>query len=248
MKAIIIEDEKLSRLTLIKQLEKYCPEVDIVGTGANGMEAIQLLQIHHPEVVFLDIEMPVMDGFEFIQNLNEIDFEIIFTTAYDKFALKAFEVSAIDYLLKPIESEKLIKAVNKVKDRKIQQTTKVQMDFMLTNLKTQNDSFAKLAIPSMDGLEFVDMDDIIRCEAQKNYTYIYSSDGQKFIFSRTLKDIESMLPAKHFLRVHQSHLINLNSIKKYVKGNGGELIMKDGSIVQVSRLKKSHLLSKILPS
>ena len=245
MQAIIVDDELLSRKTLSKMLERYCPEVEVIAFCENGKSALHLLQDQQPDILFLDIEMPEMDGFELIEQLQDINFEIIFTTAYDEFALKAFQVSAMDYLLKPIDSEQLIKAVQKVRERQTQLTSKVQVDLLLTSLQSEKGLFPKLAIPSIEGLEFVDVKDIIRCEANKNYTFIYTTDGNKFLFSKTLKDIEILLPPQIFFRVHQSHLINLNLVKKYIRGSGGEIVMNDGTHVQVSRAKKPLLMERI---
>ncbi len=245
LKSIIVDDELLGRKTLVKLLEKYCPTVEVIGLCENGKIALETLQNNQPDILFLDIEMPEMNGFEMIENLESYDFEIIFTTAYDEFALKAFQVCAIDYLLKPIDSAQLIKAVKKVEERKFQINSKAQVELLLTSMKSEQKIFPKLAIPSMEGIEFVDVVEIIRCEASKNYTLIFTTDGNKYVFSKTLKDIESLISSNFFFRIHQSHLINLNLVKKYIRGIGGYIIMADGSEIPVAKSKKSVLLQRI---
>ena len=245
MRAIIVEDEILSRSTLEELLKMYCGQIDIVATCKDGLEGQASILRESPDLVFLDIEMPNMNGFEMLEQLDEINFDIIFTTAYDEFAVKAFKVSAIDYLLKPIDEEELVKAVKRVEVKQQRMLTKEHIDILLTNIRSSDNQFEKIAIPNQEGLDFVDITDILRCEADRNYTMIHTLGGEKYLFSKTMKEFEKFLPPEIFYRTHHSHLINLHQIKKYVRGMGGEIILNDGTHVPVSRAKKEALMRRI---
>lgn len=245
MRAIIIEDELLSRNTLLELLARYCKQIEVIAACKDGVEGREAILRDDPDLVFLDIEMPNMNGFEMLDAINEIDFDIIFTTAYDEFAVKAFKVSAMDYLLKPIDEEELIKAVKRVEAKQRRMLTREHVDILLTNIKSADNQFEKIAIPSQEGLDFVDVKDILRCEADRNYTTIYTLQGDTFLFSKTLKEFEKFLPPDLFYRPHHSHLINLQQIKKYIRGMGGEIVLNDGTHVPVSRAKKEALMRRI---
>lgn len=244
MKAMIIDDEKLSVQTLAKMLQRHCPDVEITGMYNRPVEALEALQAIHPEVVFLDIEMPGMNGFDLLEAVPEINFDVIFTTAYDEYALKAFKVSAMDYLLKPIVEEELIAAVEKMKRKQEHRISQQHMELLLTNLNSEN-NFPKLAIPSLEGLEFVNVEDILHCDADRNYTTIHTVQGDQFVFSKTLKEIEKLLPEQYFFRTHQSHLVNLRHVKKYLRGAGGELVLDNGTHIRVAKAKKEALMDRI---
>ncbi len=244
MNSILIDDEKLSLKTLSLVLERHCPDIHILRMCNSAAEGILAIHDLKPELVFLDIEMPGMNGFELLESLDEINFDVIFTTAYDEFALQAFKVSAIDYLLKPIDEEDLVASVQKVKDKQEHRMSREHVELLITNLNSGSD-FPKLAIPSLDGIEFVDVEDILHCVADRNYTIIHTKHGEKFIFSKTLKEIEKLLPSKYFFRTHQSHLVNLQHIKKYVRGSGGELVLSDGTHIRVAKAKKDSLMGRI---
>ena len=207
------------------------------------MKAIKEQQ---PQIVFLDIEMPKMNGFEMLEKLSEIHFEIIFTTSYDQYAIKAIRFSALDYLLKPIDREELQRAVQKVTQR-LHQPLPQQLEILLQKLHQPVSSIQKLALPTMEGLQMVDVNSIISCASDSNYTLFLLKNKQKLIASRTLKDIEEMLEEYSFLRVHHSYLVNLNEVNKYIRGEGGYLIMSDDSTVDVSRSRKETLLKKLQP-
>ncbi|MDX1477844.1 MAG: LytTR family DNA-binding domain-containing protein [Saprospiraceae bacterium] len=245
MRAIIIEDELLSRSTLEELVGRYCPQIEIVATCKDGLEGKEAILRESPDLIFLDIEMPNMNGFEMLDSLDETDFDIIFTTAYDEFAVKAFKVSAMDYLLKPIDEDELMRAVRRVSSKQRRMLTREHVDILLTNIKSADDQFEKIAIPSQEGLDFVDVKNIVRCEADRNYTTIYVTSGDTFIFSKTLKEFEKFLPEELFFRPHHSHLINLEQISKYIRGMGGEIVLKDGTHVPVSRSKKDALMKRI---
>jgi len=244
MRAMIIDDEKLSVHTLAKMLSNHCPDVQVVGMYNKPAEALEALPDKNPEVVFLDIEMPGMNGFDLLEAVPEINFDVIFTTAYDEYALKAFKVSAMDYLLKPIAEEELIAAVEKMKRKQEHRISQQHMELLLTNLNSEN-NFPKLAIPSHEGLEFVDVEDILHCEADRNYTTIYTIQGDHFVFSKTLKEIEKLLPEQYFFRTHQTHLVNLRHVKKYLRGTGGEIVLDNGTHIRVAKARKEALMERI---
>lgn len=246
LKAIIIDDEPDCCESLAILLQRFCPEVSIAAICNSGELAISAIQKTKPHLVFLDIEMPYMNGFELLENLPVIDFEIIFTTSYDKYAIKAFHFSALDYLLKPIDREELQKAVNKVVCRKHKPVPQ-QLEILLQKINHTNNSLQRIALPTMEGLQLVPVSSIISCASEGNYTNFLMKDEQKIVVTRLLKEVEEMLADHFFLRVHNSYIVNMNEINKYIKGEGGYLIMSDGSTVDVSRSKKELLLKKLLP-
>lgn len=247
IKAIIIDDEIHCRKTLGMLLKEYCPDVQVTeecDEAASGLAAIQKLK---PDLVFLDIEMPKMNGFEMLEKLPEINFEIIFTTSYDQYAIKAIRFSALDYLLKPVDREELQKAVQKVIQR-LHHPLPQQLEILLQKLHQPVSPIQKIALPTMEGLQMIAVDSIISCASDSNYTVFLLKNKQKLIVSRTLKEVEEMLEEYSFLRVHNSYLVSLNEIDKYVKGEGGYLVMTDGSAIDVSRSKKEALLNKLRPN
>jgi two-component system, LytTR family, response regulator len=241
--AIIIDDEAKGRMALKKKLQDYCEEVQLVGEAGNGEEGIKQIETHHPDIVFLDIEMPRMSGFEMLHKLHQKDFSLIFTTAYDQYAIKAIKYAAFDYLLKPIDIEELKLAVSKIKNES-GNNNENKIAALEQNLFSKN-SFNKIAISTLDGLLFFNISDIIQLDANSNYTTIYFNNHPKLIASKTLKDFEELLPADTFFRSHHSHIINLNYIKRYLKGDGGQIEMLNGNYVDVSRRKKEEFLKAI---
>jgi two-component system, LytTR family, response regulator len=244
LKSIIIDDEFKSREVLKALIEKFCDEIEVSASCKNGDEAITAIHTQKPDVIFLDIQLQGETGFEILDRLDKIDFEIIFTTAYSEFAIKAFNFSAIDYLLKPIDVELLRKAVQKARKRTGDSITQ-RVAQLAENLKGNSFRNSRLAIPANDGLEFITVGDIIYCEASGNYTNIYLGDNRKFIVSRTLKEYEDLLQDQDFFRIHNSHLINLNAIKKYIRGDGGQVVMKNDKALDVSKMKKKSFMDKI---
>jgi two-component system, LytTR family, response regulator len=242
--ALIVDDEVNSRDTLSFLLESLCPEVSVVGQAENAEEAKQLIQRHGPRLVFLDIQMPGQTGLELLVSLEKIDFDIIFTTAYHEYAVKAFRFSAIDYLLKPINPDELTAAVKKVLDKKnlfssdqLQLLKQALSDFQQP--KTQKAvTDRKLAIPVQDGTHFIDLKDIIWCESLGAYTRFHLVDGTKLVISRLIKEYEDILENFDFARIHQSYIINLQHIKKYSKLDGGTVQMSDGAQLEVARRRK----------
>lgn len=246
LKAIIVDDEPYSCESLATLIERYCPYLKIADTCYSGAQAILSIAEHQPDILFLDIEMPWMNGFELLQQLPAINFDIIFTTSYDQYAIKAIKVSAMDYLLKPIDRDELQAAVQKVMQNKPVTTTQ-QIEMLLQKINKPAAAINKIAIPTMGGLQMVAINDIISCASDSNYTILSLKDKQKITASRTLKEIEELLEEHSFVRVHHSYLVNLNEVNKYVKGEGGYLIMNDNSTIDVSRSKKELLLKKLQP-
>ncbi len=239
--ALIVDDEAGSRQVLKNLLEEYCPEVQVLGLASSAAEGIKQIKELSPELVFLDIAMPEGDGFEMLDNIAEIDFGLIFTTAYDEYAVQAFEYSAVYYLLKPINILKLQKAVSVFQERRGDRAGE-QLEVLKENLSSP---INKLALPTSDGLQFVDVRKIVRCMADGSYTRFFLVDGEKILVAKTLKHFAALLPEQEFFRVHHAHLINLGHIRKYYKGKGGYVLMSDGSEVEVSVRKKELFLKRI---
>ena len=247
IKAVIIDDEIHCRKTLNMLLAENCPDVQVVEQCEDGEAGILAIQKLKPDIVFLDIEMPGMNGFEMLQKLPTINFEIIFTTSYDQYAIKAFKFSALDYLLKPVDRQELGTAVQKVVQR-LSRPVPQQLEILLQKLYQPASSIRKIALPTMEGLQMIPIDSIISCASDSNYTIFQLKNKQKLIVSRLLREVEEMLEEYSFLRVHHSYVVNLNEIEKYYKGDGGYVVMSDGSSIDVSRNKKDVLLTKLRPN
>ncbi len=243
MKAIIVDDEEKSCVTLKSLVERHCPEVEVVQLCASVEEAMTAIGTHSPGLVFLDIEMPFDNGFRLLEMIPDPGFEVIFTTAYDHYAVKAIRFSAMDYLLKPVDVDELKAAVKKA-GKKMRGKAPANYELLLAALKIKSKT-AKIAVPTFDGLQMVSVEDIVKCTADESYTHITLAGGQKLVVSRILKDFDELLCDLNFFRVHNSSLINLIHVRKYVKGDGGYVIMSDGETVEVSRRKKNELLSRL---
>ena len=244
LKAIIIDDELNSLQNMRKKLIEFCPEIDVVADTCLPEEAIVLIRQHKPDVIFLDIEMPRMNGFRMLEELVDYDFEIIFTSAYNHYAIDAIRISAFDYLPKPIAIKDLQHAVERlVKNRYGHTREKVDLlKQSFTENKTQED---RIVVTTGDGMEFVPVKDIIRIESSSNYSKIFFTDGKSILVIRLLKEFESILLPYQFYRVHNSHLINLKYLKKYIRSEGGQVMMINGDIIDVSRRKKEEFLKLI---
>jgi two-component system, LytTR family, response regulator len=243
IKAIIIDDETKGRVALKQKLHDYCTDVEVTGEAETGAEGIVLIEKMQPQVVFLDIEMPRMDGFQMLQQIPKKNFHVIFTTAYDQYAIKAIKYAALDYLLKPIDIEELKIAVSKTAMHP-QHQLENKLATLQQNLQSKK-SLNKIAVHTLQGLLFFNISDIIHLEAQSNYTILHFLNQPKITASRTLKEFEDLLPPDIFFRPHHSHLINLNFIKKYIKGDGGQIEMQNGDHIDVSRRKKDEFLKVI---
>ncbi|MGZ5253583.1 MAG: LytR/AlgR family response regulator transcription factor [Flavitalea sp.] len=242
--ATIVDDEPDCCESLVMLLERYCLEVKILDICYSAESAIKSIQEQAPQILFLDIEMPFMNGFQMLEKLDAIHFELIFTTSYDQYAIKAIRFSALDYLLKPVDREELQKAVQKAVQRN-KPPLPQQLDLLLQKLKNPSMPITKIAIPTMEGFQLLAAESIISCESESNYTHLFLKGNRKIIASRNLKEIEELLEDYPFVRVHHSHLVNINEVEKYIKGEGGYLIMSDGTTINVSRSRKDFLLKKL---
>lgn len=243
IRAIIIDDEPNAVGLLALRLSQHCQQVAVVASCTNSHKGIQAILDHRPDVVFLDIEMPQLNGFQLLEAVAGIPFALVFVTAYDKFALKAFRYSAVDYLLKPIDIQELIQAVSRVEKKR-----KVAPE-QLEHLRQQLDSPVKalpdrLALPYQNGIAFVDLKDILYCESDDNYTRFILVDGQQHLVLKPLREIQELLEERDFLRVHRQYLINLSHIKKFVRGEGSYLVMANQQSIPVSRAQKDRLMER----
>ena len=244
VRIIIIDDEQKSCQTLERLLSDFCKNVEVLALCQTIDAGVEAINKYKPDLVFLDVQMKGETGFDLLTKIHPVDFEIVFATAYSEYAIKAFKFSAIDYLLKPIDIEDLRKAVEKVEQKK-NMDIPGRIEQLMSNLKPASSKQHKLAIPSSDGLVFVKITDIVYCEASSNYTTFFIADGKKYIVSRTLKEYEDMLADNDFFRIHNSYLINLNAIKKYIRGDGGQVVMVNDATLDVSKRKKESFLKKI---
>lgn len=246
IRAIIIEDEKKSRETLLGLLQKYCLSVETVAQAEGYREGIKLVRKYKPDVIFLDIQMPDGSGFRLLEELKDMEFEVIFTTAFDQFAIKAIKYSALDYLLKPIVPQELVDAVNKLKVKKANTEKRKNIETLLDNIKTPEEDPHKIVLSTAEKIHVIDVDDILRCESDNYYTYFYFINGEKLLISKTLKENEELLSHHSFIRPHKSHLINVKYIKSFIRQEGGYIIMTDGSKVPVSRRKREKILEILM--
>lgn len=245
IKAIIVDDELGARESLSKMIEKNCKQIEVVAKVDSMLSAFEAITNKEPDLVFLDIEMPNGNAFDLLEKFKKINFNIIFTTAYDHYAIKAIKFSAIDYILKPIDPEELVTAVKRFEAQLGQkESLDKQFKTLLSNVKPDN-KLKKVGIPDGDGLIFINLSDIIRCDSDGNYTFFILTSGKKIIASRTLGEYEQMFADDNFFRIHRSHLINLEHVKKYIKGEGGYVVMSDNSQVEVSRRNKTDFLEKL---
>lgn len=237
IKAIIIDDEKNAIEMMEWLLQTYCPEVEIKAMCQSGEEGIVAIELHQPDIVFLDIEMPKMNGFEVLEKLKSKTFEVVFTTAYDKFAVRAFRHAALNYLLKPIDPEDLVNTINRLKEKKVS-PNKDQMELLFQNLLNKSQQVDRIALSTNDGLIFVQTNDIMYCKAESNYTQVILMNQKKILVAKTLKEIDDTISGKDFFRVHNSYLVNINHISKFVRGDGGYILMPDNTEITISRSKR----------
>lgn len=236
MTAVLIDDEKTALDALMAKLTKVAPDVSVLATFTMPSEAIFAIPKLDPTVVFLDVEMPNIDGFSLLNQLKDADFEVIFTTAYNQYAIHALRTRACDYLLKPIDETELLAALNRLKHK----VEAKQKELPLPQLRS-----GRIAIPSMKGLQFVQVEEIIWLSSDRNYTSFYLRNGQQLIASRTLKDFETLLAPYGFIRVHHSSVINPQHVMEYLRGEGGVVIMSDSTEIEVSKRRKQEFLAKM---
>jgi len=243
--AIIIDDEKKSISLLQKMLNDAFPEVNIIATCTQPDEGIKAIRIHEPDIVFLDIEMPNKTGFDVLNATKDIAYNVIFTTAYQQYAIKAIKFSALDYLLKPVDAEELREAMFRFKSKQKNNEREKQLNLLFDNLQNTNNSFNRLSLSASTGVIFINTADILYCEASGGYTFFFMKNGDKHITSKTMKEYEDILPPAQFFRIHHSYLINLAKIKRYIKGDGGTAIMSNNTELPVSKRKKDDFVKRL---
>ena len=246
--AVIIDDEQHSIDTLKWKLENYCPDVSVQATFDNPADAVIYLKKNPPHLLFLDIEMPMLNGFDVLEELGrDLPFDVIFTTAYDNFGIQAVKFSALDYLLKPVQNKELKDAIEKHLKKTNQRIPTEQLDVLINNVNAERKGrVGKIALPSKESIEFVDADDIICCEANSNYTNVYMLEGRKRVISKTLKEFEDMLGPHQFFRPHNSFLVSLKRVKEFIRGDGGYLVMENKMQVPVSKNRREALMDLLV--
>ncbi|MFY8037357.1 MAG: LytR/AlgR family response regulator transcription factor [Cyclobacteriaceae bacterium] len=247
MRAILIDDENNALDMLEWILQKHCPHIQIIAKCDSPLVGLEEIKKHKPDLIFLDIEMPQLNGFDLLERLGPHDADVIFTTAYNQFAIRAFKICALDYLLKPIDPDDLKAAIQKAENKKSKVSTD-QLDMLLSYMKQEKPKSKRIALTASDHLVFVETDKIVYCESDSNYTIFFLTTGEKVMVSKTLKDVEEILEGMDFFRIHASYLINMKHVSKFTRGDGGYVVMSNNQHITVSRKKKDEffeLFSKI---
>ncbi|MBS1911671.1 MAG: response regulator transcription factor [Bacteroidetes bacterium] len=242
-RTVVVDDERHVRETLIGMIAEYCNDIEVVAEAATLDQAKEAIAVHRPDLLFLDVEMPGGNGFDLLGSLPRIDFDVVFVSAYDHYALRAIKLSALDYILKPVDPQELERAVRKSALQRAARGMVPRRNNMAQPAVAHQ--LDRIAVPTEAGFEFVTIRDLIRCKAEGNYTRIFLSDGRRLLSSRTLGEFEAVLLECGFMRVHHSHLINLNHVRRYTKGRGGILEMADGAEVEVSVRRKEAFLGAV---
>jgi two-component system LytT family response regulator len=243
--AVIIEDEKKSREVLEALVKTNCPDVNLLGSAESVSTGVELIRRVNPQLIFLDIEMADGSGFDLLEKLDSSSYDVIFTTASDAHALRAIKYSAIDYLLKPIDADELVNAVEKIRVKKSNTANLDNLKFLLQNFKKPTDQYTKISLPTGNAYEIVNVKDIIRCEADGSYTSFFLENKKKLLVSASLKHYEDLLPPDDFIRVHHHHLINMNHVVRFLKTDGGYAVMSDGTQIEISRRKKDAFIQRL---
>ena len=244
IRCVIVEDEEMARKVLKSLLAQYCQDVMVCAEADDIVSGKNMIETFRPDLVFLDIEMPGGSGFKLLTSIEDKDFEVVFITAYEQFAIKAIRHDALDYILKPIDPKELVAAVEKVKEAKYKKTLKKQYDSLLKNLDPEQLVVRKISLSTADKIHLIDVDDIIRCESDNYYTIIFFKDGTSLMVSKTLKEMEQKLEEYDFVRTHKSHLVNMRCIKNFIKDEM-MVVMSDDTKVPVSKRKKEKILEVI---
>lgn len=245
MKTLIVDDEPKARKNLQSLLTEYCPNVEVINAVGTVDDAVEIIEQTNIDLLFLDIEMDGETGFDLLERFEDIDFTIIFITAHDEYALRAFKFSALDYILKPVDIDDLKAAIDKVDSRQHIASNKAQLDYLMSQLKTDRLP-PKLIVHTSESLVFIDFTDILRCESDEGYTTVHLVNGKPIVSSKNIKYFEDLLETRNFFRIHRSHLINLSMVKEYIKNDGGYVIMKDNTTLPVSRRKRQEFLDTYL--
>lgn len=247
MRAYILDDEQSSVEVLTIYLDKHFPEIELVGSSTKPLEALIEIRNLQPDLLFIDVQMPKMNGFEVISELPEPWPMVVFTTAYDQFAIEAIKFSALYYLLKPLNLQELKTSIEKAASRMAEKESNTQLNLkeLLHNLRLGSNNNPRIAVRNNDAIEYLQVDEIIRCEADNNYTRIFLKDGKKMLVSKTLKDFEGLLEQYDFIRIHQTHLINKAFLKRYIKTDGGTVVLSDGTELPVARARKESFNKKM---
>jgi two-component system LytT family response regulator len=244
IRCVLIDDESNSLEMMEWLLKNYCPQVQIMAMCNAAQAGIEAINAHHPDVVFLDIEMPHMNGFDMLEQFEKLNFDVVFTTAYDQFAIKAFKYSALNYLLKPVDPVDLQETIARIEKKKAV-PTKEQIDLLMQNVLHKNkQAVERIALTTNDGMVFVNTKEVVYCQAESNYTSVVMTDGKKYMVSKILKDIEEVLSGPDFYRVHHSYFININHIKKFIRGEGGYLVMDNDVSISISRARRQGFMEQ----
>lgn len=246
IKAIIIDDEAHARESLTNVIHQYCQEITVIGSGENVADAIALINRFSPDIVFLDIDLPNGNGFILFEHITSPNFETIFTTAYEEYAIKAFRVAALDYLTKPIDFRQLIEAVERFRTKQKVELKEQRIELLLENLSNKPTEFNKLVLPDYDGYTLIKVSDIIYCKADGSYTEIYLLNGKTITTSKLLKVVEELLPSQTFYRIHKSYVVNLNLIKRYNKSEGHQVLMENNTLLDVSDRNKKEFIERLV--
>ena len=246
IRSVLIDDEKNALEMLEWQLHTYCPQVEVAAICQNADSGITAIQWHQPQLVFLDIEMPRKNGFDLLQSFPQPSFDVIFTTAYNQFALNAFRFAALDYLLKPIDADDLMGAVGRYEKKMIHPNFKQQLDILMQQYNQPNALPDKISFATLESIHFISPSVIVYCESDSNYTTLHFTDKSKMVVSKTLKEVEETLFHYHFFRIHHSYIINLKQVNRYVKSEGGAIEMTDGSQLPISRQRKEELMKVLM--
>lgn len=241
MTAVLVDDEKHCRDVLALLLAKYCPQVTLLASCSDGSEGVSAIDMHHPDLVFLDIEMPGMSGFDLLKSCQFTGFRVIFTTAYNEYAIQAIRHNALDYILKPIDKDELKQAVAKAEEA-VSSRNNSKVDEFVAYLNRQKTG-DRIALPTMEGLQILQSEEIYYCESDGGYTHFFLTNGKAVLISKTLKEVEDVLESKGFCRVHHGYLINVRYVQKYIRGDGGEVVMANNKNIPVSRNKKQEFLN-----
>lgn len=246
LNTILIDDEQNALDALAFELKEYCKEVRVIGSYTDPHQALIAIKSNKPDLIFLDIKMPGLNGFDLLSQLQDINLYIVFVTAYDQFAIKAFEVNATDYILKPIRITKLVSAVNKITALEAKQFNRERLESLFqTLLQSNHAGLEQIAIPTQEGFKMIVANEIVYLHAESNYTWLWQMDNKKWLITRTLKEMHELLTFEQFFRAHKSYIVNLNHVDKYIRGQGGFLVMKNKTQIPVARNQKNILLEKL---